>query len=111
MMRSSVGQCRNIRFRQLYASHVIIASGTNEGGKNKFALLLPLKLYPFTLKINSADLEESGLEIFKEISCFTQMSMNLILLINVKMPTNNLTKHKKTTNNSIEHDLFPAHKC
>ena len=25
-MRSSVGQCRNIRFRQLYASHVIITS-------------------------------------------------------------------------------------
>ena len=24
IMRSSVGQCRNIRFRQLYASHVII---------------------------------------------------------------------------------------
>ena len=27
IMRSSVGQCRNIRFRQLYASHVIITSG------------------------------------------------------------------------------------
>ena len=27
-MRSSVGQCRNIRFRQLYASHVIITSAT-----------------------------------------------------------------------------------
>ena len=26
IMRSSVGQCRNIRFRQLYASHVIITS-------------------------------------------------------------------------------------
>ena len=26
IMRSSVGQCRNIRFRQLYASHVIIIS-------------------------------------------------------------------------------------
>ena len=25
-MRSSVGQCRNIRFRQLSASHVIISS-------------------------------------------------------------------------------------
>ena len=27
-MRSSVGQCRNIRFRQLSASHVIITSVT-----------------------------------------------------------------------------------
>ena len=27
IMRSSVGQCRNIRFRQLYASHVIFTSG------------------------------------------------------------------------------------
>ena len=27
IMRSSVGQCRNIRFRQLYASLVIITSG------------------------------------------------------------------------------------
>ena len=27
-MRSSVGQCRNIRFRQLSASHVIITSDT-----------------------------------------------------------------------------------
>ena len=27
IMRSSVGQCRNIRFRQLFASHVIITSG------------------------------------------------------------------------------------
>ena len=27
IMRSSVGQCRNIRFRQLSASHVIITSG------------------------------------------------------------------------------------
>ena len=26
IMRLSVGQCRNIRFRQLYASHVIITS-------------------------------------------------------------------------------------
>ena len=26
IMRSSVGQCRNIRFRQLYTSHVIITS-------------------------------------------------------------------------------------
>ena len=26
IVRSSVGQCRNIRFRQLYASHVIITS-------------------------------------------------------------------------------------
>ena len=26
IIRSSVGQCRNIRFRQLYASHVIITS-------------------------------------------------------------------------------------
>ena len=26
IMRSSVGQCRNIRFRQMYASHVIITS-------------------------------------------------------------------------------------
>ena len=26
IMRSSVGQCRNIRFQQLYASHVIITS-------------------------------------------------------------------------------------
>ena len=26
IMRSSVGQCRNIRFRQLYAGHVIITS-------------------------------------------------------------------------------------
>ena len=28
IMRSSVGQCRNIQFRQLYASHVIITSDT-----------------------------------------------------------------------------------
>ena len=28
IMRSSVGQCRNIRLRQLYASHVIITSAT-----------------------------------------------------------------------------------
>ena len=30
IMRSSVGQCRNIRFRQLYASHVIITSEISE---------------------------------------------------------------------------------
>ena len=29
-MRSSVGQCRNIRFRQLSASHVIITSDVDE---------------------------------------------------------------------------------
>ena len=29
IMRSSIGQCRNIRFRQLYASHVIITSDDN----------------------------------------------------------------------------------
>ena len=35
IMRSSVGQCRNIRFRQLYASHVIITSVT---GREKLFL-------------------------------------------------------------------------
>ena len=34
IMRSSVGQCRNIRFRQLYASHVITTSDTVEAYSN-----------------------------------------------------------------------------
>ena len=34
IMRSSVGQCRNIRFRQLSASHVIITSGNSLQSKS-----------------------------------------------------------------------------
>ena len=64
IMRSSVGQCRNIRFRQLSASHVIITSESGVKGrmctfnkswtlltraaKFKMAELLPLKMHLFT---------------------------------------------------------------
>ena len=34
IMRSSVGQCRNIRFRQLSASHVIITSDNDSSHKH-----------------------------------------------------------------------------
>ena len=62
IMRSSVGQCRNIRFRQLSASHVIITSGVMAGLLVKWVLQIGFPcLYLFIfLGILNLNQRESG---------------------------------------------------
>ena len=57
IMRSSVGQCRNIRFRQLSASHVIITSVTINATRLRKTMWNSFRVLIFAFSETNADIK------------------------------------------------------
>ena len=66
IMRSSVGQCRNIRFRQLSASHVII---TSDMAYFQFRKLMYRSGDPFTIPLELYYITKRETSKAKTVSC------------------------------------------
>ena len=102
IMRSSVGQCCNIRFRQLYASHVIITSEYGMlGSENEIVSLVMSLMASFLLSFFPRD-------VLDEIWALSQFLRIFLPTLVFPFETRNVTVCNECPRRSLLRDT-PSH--